>query len=55
MVDTAHGHSKRVIDAVSQIKKLSNYAQVVAGNVATTEAAKALIDAGADEIIREAS
>jgi IMP dehydrogenase len=50
VVDTAHGHSKRVIDAVSQIKKLSNYAQVVAGNVATTEAAKALIDAGADAV-----
>ena len=40
VVDTAHGHSKRVIDAVSQIKKLSTYAQVVAGNVATAEAAK---------------
>jgi len=50
VVDTAHGHSKRVIDAVSQIKKLSNYAQVVAGNVATAEAAKALIDAGADAV-----
>ena len=50
VVDTAHGHSKRVIEAVSQIKKLSNYAQVVAGNVATAEAAKALIDAGADAV-----
>ncbi len=50
VVDTAHGHSKRVIDAVGQIKKLSNYAQVVAGNVATADAAKALIDAGADAI-----
>lgn len=50
VVDTAHGHSMRVIEAVSQIKKLSNYAQVVAGNVATAEAAKALIDAGADAV-----
>jgi len=50
VVDTAHGHSKRVIEAVGLIKKLSNYAQVVAGNVATAEAAKALIDAGADAV-----
>lgn len=50
VVDTAHGHSKRVIDAVGQIKKLSNYTQVVAGNVATAEAAKALIDSGADAV-----
>ena len=50
VVDTAHGHSRRVIDAVGRIKKLSNYAQVVAGNVATADAAKALIDAGADAI-----
>ncbi len=50
VVDTAHGHSSRVTDAVSRIKKTSNYAQVVAGNVATAEAARALIDAGADAI-----
>ncbi len=50
VVDTAHGHSERVIAAVSRIKQLSNSAQVVAGNVATGEAAKALIDAGADAI-----
>jgi IMP dehydrogenase len=50
VVDTAHGHSRRVIDAVTRIKRLSNAAQVVAGNVATAEGAKALIDAGADAI-----
>ncbi len=50
VVDTAHGHSSRVTDAVSRIKKTSNYAQVVAGNVATAEAARALIDAGADAV-----
>src|ERR1700737_2452768 len=46
--DTAHGHSKYVLEAVSRIKRLSNKVQVVAGNVATGEGAKALIDAGAD-------
>ncbi len=50
VVDTAHGHSKRVIDAVTRIKRLSNRTQVVAGNVATGEATKALIDAGADAV-----
>ena len=50
VVDTAHGHSKGVISAVSEIKKLSNYAQVVAGNIATAEGARALIDAGADAV-----
>jgi IMP dehydrogenase len=50
VVDTAHGHSRGVIDAVRQIKKLSNYAQVMAGNIATPEAAAALIDAGADAV-----
>ena len=50
VVDTAHGHSKRVIEAVARIKKLSNRTQVIAGNVATGEATKALIDAGADAI-----
>jgi IMP dehydrogenase len=48
VVDTAHGHSKYVLEAVSRIKRLSNNVQVVAGNVATGEGAKALIDAGAD-------
>ena len=50
VVDTAHGHSQYVLDAVSRIKKLSNRVQVVAGNVATAEGTKALIDAGADAI-----
>jgi IMP dehydrogenase len=50
VVDTAHGHSKLVLDAVDRIKRLSNAVQVVAGNIATREGAKALIDAGADAI-----
>ncbi|HEY5166482.1 MAG TPA: IMP dehydrogenase [Pseudolabrys sp.] len=50
VVDTAHGHSKYVLDAVLRIKRLSNAVQVVAGNVATAEGAKALIDCGADAI-----
>jgi len=49
-VDTAHGHSAGVITAVDRIKKISNYTQVIAGNVATPEGAKALIDAGADGV-----
>jgi len=50
IVDTAHGHSSRVLEAVGRIKRLSNAVQVVAGNVATGEGAKALIHAGADAI-----
>lgn len=50
VVDTAHGHSARVIEAVARIKKRSNSAQVIAGNVATADATKALIDAGADAV-----
>ena len=50
VVDTAHGHSRYVLDAVNRIKKMSNAVQVVAGNVATSEGAKALIDCGADAI-----
>src|SRR5580693_9906414 len=50
VVDTAHGHSKRVLEAVTRIKRQSNAVQVVAGNIATAEGAKALIDAGADAI-----
>lgn len=50
VVDTAHGHSKAVAEAVARIKKRSNHAQVIAGNVATGEAARALIDSGADGI-----
>ncbi|KUJ81878.1 IMP dehydrogenase [Ruegeria profundi] len=50
VVDTAHGHSQGVIDAVKRAKTLSNEVQIIAGNVATGEATKALIDAGADAI-----
>ncbi|RJF91400.1 IMP dehydrogenase [Sphingomonas cavernae] len=50
VVDTAHGHSKMVSAAVERIKKLSNSVQIVAGNVATAEATRALIGAGADGI-----
>ncbi len=50
VVDTAHGHSRGVLDAVGRIKRLSNSVQVIAGNIATPEGAKALIDAGADAI-----
>ncbi len=50
VIDTAHGHSAAVAHAVERIKKLSNSVQVVAGNVATTEATKALIGAGADAV-----
>ena len=50
VIDTAHGHSVQVAEAVSRIKKESNAVRIVAGNVATAEATKALIDAGADSI-----
>ena len=50
VVDTAHGHSRGVLDAVSMIKRLSNSTQVIAGNIATPDGAEALIDAGADGI-----
>jgi IMP dehydrogenase len=50
VVDTAHGHSVRVLEAVARVKRLSNAVQVIAGNVATAEGAKALIDAGADAV-----
>ncbi len=50
MIDTAHGHNKDVSRAVERVKKLSNRVQVIAGNIATAEAAKALIDAGADGV-----
>ncbi len=50
VVDTAHGHSAGVLAAVERIKRLSNAVQVVAGNVATPEAAAALIAAGADAV-----
>jgi IMP dehydrogenase len=50
VVDTAHGHSNFVLEQVRRIKKLSNKVQVIAGNVATADATRALIDAGADAI-----
>lgn len=50
VVDTAHGHSQLVLDQVGRIKRHSNAVQVIAGNVATAEGTRALIDAGADAI-----
>jgi IMP dehydrogenase len=50
VIDTAHGHNIEVSRAVERAKRLSNSVQVIAGNVATAEAARALIDAGADGI-----
>ncbi len=50
VIDTAHGHNIEVSRAVERVKKLSNAVQVIAGNVATAEATRALIDAGADAV-----
>lgn len=50
VIDTAHGHSARVAEQVARVKKLSNAVQVIAGNVATYDATKSLIEAGADAI-----
>jgi len=50
VIDTAHGHSSQVLEQVTRIKKASNATQVIAGNIATFEGAKALIEAGADAI-----
>jgi IMP dehydrogenase len=50
VIDTAHGHSKMVSKAVEEVKKRSNHTQIIAGNVATAAATRALIDAGADGI-----
>jgi IMP dehydrogenase len=50
IVDTAHGHSVRVAEVVERIRRISNSVQIIAGNVATAEAARALIGAGADGI-----
>ncbi|MEP3047745.1 MAG: IMP dehydrogenase [Roseibium sp.] len=50
VVDTAHGHSQKVLDMVSRVKALSNSVQVLAGNVATSDGTKALIEAGADAV-----
>ena len=50
VVDTAHGHSQLVLDQVTELKRHSNKVAIIAGNVATADGAKALIDAGADAI-----
>jgi IMP dehydrogenase len=50
VVDTAHGHSEGVLLAVAEIKRLSNRAEIMAGNIATPDGARALIDAGADAV-----
>ncbi|WDA40492.1 IMP dehydrogenase [Erythrobacter sp. BLCC-B19] len=50
VIDTAHGHNIEVARAVDRVKKLSNRVQVIAGNVATAEATRALVDAGADAV-----
>ncbi|MDO9223518.1 MAG: IMP dehydrogenase [Caulobacter sp.] len=50
IIDTAHGHSKQVADAVTRLKRETNRVQIIAGNIATYDAARALIDAGADAV-----
>lgn len=50
VLDTAHGHSQRVLDAVKALRKIAGDTAVMAGNIATSEAAKALIDCGADAV-----
>jgi IMP dehydrogenase len=50
VIDTAHGHSKQVSDAVARVKRETNSVQIIAGNVATYDATRALIDAGADAV-----
>jgi IMP dehydrogenase len=50
IIDTAHGHNINVAEAVSRIKRETNRVQIIAGNVATYDAARALIDAGADAV-----
>jgi len=50
VVDTAHGHSSKVLDTVGEIRRMSNYTQVIVGNIATAEGARALIEAGADAV-----
>jgi IMP dehydrogenase len=50
VVDTAHGHSRGVVEMVARVKAISGDFEVVAGNIATGEAAEALIDAGADAV-----
>ncbi|MFO4987138.1 IMP dehydrogenase, partial [Salmonella enterica subsp. enterica serovar 1,4,[5],12:i:-] len=50
VIDTAHGHSKGVAEAVERLKRHSSSVQIIAGNVATAGATRALIDAGADAV-----
>ncbi len=50
IIDTAHGHNRAVGEAVDRVKKLSNSVQVIAGNIATADAARSLIDSGADAV-----
>ncbi|MFA4994454.1 MAG: IMP dehydrogenase [Bdellovibrionales bacterium] len=50
VVDTAHGHSSRVLEQVNAVRRLSKGTQIMAGNIATADAAKALIEAGADAV-----
>ena len=50
VIDSAHGHSKNILNAVSRIKKVYPDLQIIAGNVATGEATRALIEAGADAV-----
>jgi len=50
VVDTAHGHSSRVLKAVEEVRRMSNYTQVIVGNIATGEGARAVIEAGADAV-----
>ena len=50
VIDTAHGHSEGVAMAVARLRQFSSDIQIVAGNIATAEAARALIDAGADAV-----
>jgi inosine-5'-monophosphate dehydrogenase len=50
VVDTAHGHSRAVVEMVARVKGISGEFEVIAGNIATGEAAEALIDAGADAV-----
>jgi len=50
VVDTAHGHSASVLKAVEEVRRMSNYTQVIVGNIATRDGARAVIEAGADAV-----
>lgn len=50
VIDTAHGHSQRVLETVTKIRKMASNTAIIAGNVATGDATRALIDAGADGV-----